>query len=404
MAEEPQQAVPPVTPRTPRRASLAPTVIGLVIALSAVAAYVYFFHLKAPAKPGAKVVARFTAVEGTVRVKVGGVGAWTAGKTGQELRTGDVVQTDIKAGAAITFLSGNVVTVRPDTVVLISEREAAVAQEATAWHVQSGQVNFDLKQGTEIVTPTARTQASADASGSINVTDEGATGVKIFRGSAEVSTTAGQKVTVTDNQAVLVDSKGGAGPKIVLPPAPMLVAPPTQAELPYVTPPQPTAHLTWNAVNGAHRYHVAMDYNVTQADLLLSAALDQSDVNGTNHDLSGLDPGKYFWRVAGVTPEGIEGEFSRVSLFAVMKQPEPSPPAAAGPKLEAQTADLEGVLEVKGRTDPGAQITVDGFAAKVLPDGRFCEHLRKTGEPFVVVRATAADGQFTEEKLPVPAR
>jgi hypothetical protein len=376
--------------------------VGLLIAASAVAVYVYFFLLKAPPPTTIppKVVARFTAVEGSVVVKVGGLGAEIAGRTGQELRTGDVVQTDLRAAAAITFQNGNVVTVRPDTVVLISEGEAAVAEQATAWHVQSGQVSFDLKRQTEIVTSTTRTTTSAAASGSIDVNDAGGTGVKIFRGSAEVSTTGGQTVILADNQAVLVDKLGGAGPKIALPPAPTLTAPQSQAELPYVRPPNTTAHLTWSAVNNAARYEVAMDYNVVQAELLLSAAFPPANVAETTYAVNALDPGKYFWRVAGVTPEGLEGEFSRVSIFAVM----PAAPAASAPRLEARTEDLESVVEVKGRTDPGATLTVDGHPVKVLPDGRFSEHIRKTGRSSIVLRTTSADGQFTEETLPVAAR
>jgi hypothetical protein len=405
MPEEPRHASPPSAPsRPPRRASFGghlPTVIGLLVAIAAVAVYVHFFLLKAPPPAsGPKVVARLTAVEGSVRVKVTGVGPWTPGKAGRELRTGDVVQTDMKAGAAITFVSGNVVTVRQDTVVLISEGDAAVAQEATAWHVQSGSVNFDLKERTEIVTSTTRTTTSADATGSINVNDEGATGVKIFKGSAEVATTSGQTVTLAGNEAVLVDKQGGAGPRIALPPAPTLTAPHSQAELPYVPPPDPSVHLSWAAVGGAATYQVAMDYNVKQAELLLSAALESSDITGTEHAMTGLDPGNYFWRVAGVTREGLEGEFSQVSIFAVVP---PVPKAAGAPPLEARTADLDSVVEVAGRTDPGAQITVDGHLAKVLPDGRFREHFRKTGRSFIVIRATGTDGQFTEEQLPVAA-
>ena len=154
-------------------------------------------------------------------------------------------------------------------------------------------------------------------------------------------------------------------------------------------------------MKGAERYQVAMDFNVVQAELLLSAALEPAEVAGTGHDLSGLDPGKYFWRVAGVTREGLEGEFSRVFIFAVVPR---AAPAVQRLTLEAETVDLESVLEVKGRTEPGAQLTVDGHPAKVRPDGRFSEHLRKTGQTAVVVRATGADGKVSEETLAVRAR
>src|SRR5262249_24460399 len=155
------------------------------------------------------------------------------------------------SGAEITFMTGNVVRARPDSVILITEGQAAVAEEATAWHVQSGQVNFELKKDTDIVTAAARTRASANSAGNVSITEEGGTGVKIFRGSAQVVTKAGPTVVLGENQAVMVDRGGKAGPTLVLPPTPNVLGPPTKAELPWVPAPRVTAQLQWDVVRGA---------------------------------------------------------------------------------------------------------------------------------------------------------
>jgi hypothetical protein len=376
-------------------------VIGLLVALGAVAAYFAFFVGSPPPSPAA--VARLTAVEGNVRVKTTERGEWAPGRSSQNLKTGDVVQTDPRSGAEVTFFTGNVVRVRPDSVVLISAGEAEVAEDATAWHIQSGQVSFELKRTMDIVTSTARTRATANSAGNINVTEEGATGVKIFRGSAQVETNQGQTVDLAENQAVVVDRQGKAGAKIELPPTPKLVAPAARAALPYVAPPQATATLQWEAVRGAQTYRVAMDYNVHRAELLLSAALDQPGIPTTLHPLSGLDPGSYFWRVAGVSKEGLEGDYSRVSLFSVV-QPVAEPSPAAPPPLTVDAAAmLEGVVLVKGQTARGASVTVDGHVVRVLTDGSFSEYVRKAGPGTIVVRATGADGQVTERERRVAA-
>jgi hypothetical protein len=367
-----------------------PTLVGLVVALAAVAVYFAFFVNPRP-KPTA--VARLSAVEGNVRLKPVETGQWAQAQPSQALRPGDVVQTDPRSGAEVTFFSGNVVRVRPDSVVLISAGDASLAEDATAWHIQSGQVSFELKRSMDIVTATARTRATANSAGNVNVTEEGGTGVKIFRGAAQVSTNQGQTVDLGENQAVLVDGQGKAGPKIELPPAPKAVAPGARAELPYVAAPLATTTLQWEAVRGAQTYRVAMDYNVQRAELLLSAALDQPGITGTAHDLRGLDPGSYFWHVAGVTKEGLEGDFSRVSLFSVVDKP------AAGPSLVVTSAAVsEGVLLVKGRTDRGAAVTVDGHEVTVLPDGTFSEYVNASADAAVVVRATGTDGQTTEKQ------
>ena len=401
-AAVPSQAPAPAGPTPGRRSSHGrlPTVIGLLVALAAIAVYFLYFVRSPPPPPAAADVARLTKVEGNVRVKPADATDWRQGEPSGALKTGDLVQTDPRSGAEVTFFTGNVVRVRPDSVVLISAGEAAVAEDATAWHIQSGQVSFELKRDMDIVTSTARTRASANSSGNVDVSDEGITGVKIFRGSAQVATRLGDTVVLADNQAVVVDRQGKAGPRIELPPAPRLIAPPGKAEVPYVAPPGATAKLEWEPVRGALTYRVAMDYNVQRAELLLSAALDEPRIPETAHQLRALDPGSYFWRVAGVSREGVEGDFSRISSFSVVERP-----ATAPPRLVVEAAAvLDGVVLVSGRTDPGAAVTVDGVELTVLPDGSFGEHLRTSRTGSLVVRATSPDGQFTEHEAAVRAR
>ena len=383
------------------------SILGWGIALASIVAYWYLFVRKPVPKPGQQ-IARLTGVEGKVKVKPNAMEAWESASLSDQLHVGDVLQTETRAGAEISFNSGSRVNVRPDSVVYIGgSAEASTA----AWRVQSGRVNFSVgDEITEIVTPTVRTTALQNASGNIDVTDTGETGVKIFRGQAEVETTQGQKITLTENQAVQVDAAGKAGAKLDLPPPPTLIAPAAKARLPLVAPPEASARLSWNAVQNGATYRVAMDYNVTQANLLLSAALDEPGVAGTSHDLKGLSLGRYFWRVSAVNKDGLEGAFSRVSFFAVVEPetpPQPTPtPGVAPPVLVLQALDevAPGVVHVGGRTDPGATILVNGTAVKVMPDGSFSEYVRRSGPGEVVIRATGADGQITEQARAVSKR
>jgi hypothetical protein len=382
------------------------SIIGWGIALASIVAYWYFFVRKPVPKPGQQ-IARITGIEGKVKVKPNAKEAWGNARLADQLHVGDVVQTETRAGAQISFNSGSVVAVRPDSVVYIGgSAEASTA----AWRVQSGRVNFSVgDETTEIVTPTVRTTALQNASGNIDVTEAGETGVKIFRGQAELETTQGQKITLNENQAVQVDAAGKAGATLDLPAPPVLIAPASKAKLPLVAPPEASARLSWSAVKNGVTYRVAMDYNVTQANLLLSAALDEPGIATTSHDLKNLNLGRYFWRVSAVNKAGLEGAFSRVSFFAVVppETPLPTPtPGVKPPVLVLQALDevAPGVVHVGGRTDPGATVMVDGTAVKVLPDGSFSEYVRRSGPGEVVIRATGADGQFAEQAHAVSKR
>ncbi len=203
------------------------SIIGWGIALASIVAYWYFFVRKPVPKPGQQ-IARLTAVEGKVKVKPNEQEAWGDARLSDQLHVGDVVQTETRAGAQISFNSGSVVSVRPDSVVYIGgSAEASTA----AWRVQSGRVNFSTgDEATEIVTPTLKTTALQNATGNIDVGEAGDTGVKIFRGQAEVETTQGQRITLSENQAVQVDAAGKAGARLELPPPPTLVAPAPKAQ------------------------------------------------------------------------------------------------------------------------------------------------------------------------------
>ncbi len=378
------------------------SIVGWGIALASIAAYWYFFVRQPVAKPGQQ-VARLTAVEGKVKLKPNEQEAWKDARLSDQLHVGDVVQTETRAGAQISFNSGSVVSVRPDSVVYIGgSAEASTA----AWRVQSGRVNFSTgDEATEIVTPTLTTTAGQNASGNIDVADTGETGVKIFRGRAEVETSKGQRITLSENQAVQVDAAGQAGAAMELPPPPTLVAPAPRARLPFVAPPEASATLTWDAVRNGVTYRVAIDYNVTQANLLLSAALDEAGISTTSHEIRGLDVGRYFWRVSAVNKDGLEGAASRVSFFAVVAPEAPKPAATPTPGGEPLTLRLQaleevapGIVHVGGRTVAGATLTVNGTAVRVMADGSFSEYVRHSGPSPLVVRATGPDGRFTEQR------
>lgn len=392
----------PFEPPAPRRrSSLLPSLVGLAVALVAAAVY-FFVYLKpapAPAGPPAA-VARLTTLAGEVKLKPGGRGAWKEAQPGDELRPGDQLRTEPRSGAEVTFFNGNVVRVRPDSLVLIGDPGAAPgAQSPGSLRVESGRANFEVRESAEIVTPGARTTAAGQSEGDIDVALAGETGIKIFRGSAQVATAGGQTITLGENEGVRVSRAGEAGDTVALPKPPELLAPLNASELVFVAAPGRTTRLEWTPSDKAVTYHLAMDYNVTQANLLLSAALDEPALRETGHDLSGLDAGKYYWRVAGVGPEGMEGAYSRVAFFAVLAPPqaETGPPLLVVDRLEA----IGGVVQLRGRTTPGASLTANGHPLAVETDGSFSEFLkRQTGA--LVLRAVGADGQETtvERRFP----
>jgi hypothetical protein len=369
------------------------TLFGMALALAAAAVY-YFAFLRPARQRQLEQVARVSSVEGAVKIKSGAAETWSEVTVGQGVRGGDVIETAAESGAELVFNDGGTAKIASESVVRISDESDA------NWRVQTGQVNFALNRATEIETPTASTRAEANTEGKIDIGAGGDSRYTIFRGKVEITTAQGDLVVLNENEGVQLDGKGKAGPKSALPPAPAPMAPAALAELPFKALPGVTATLEWKPVTGGATYRVAVDYNVRQADLLIAAALDQAGIVASAHDLKGLNPGKYYWRVAGVNSEGLEGAYSKVSVFAVTTAPEPTPePARARLSVEA-VDDLGNVVALRGRTAPGSVVSVEGVELKVQPDGSFSEFLRKTGR-VITVKVTGPGGEVAEETRPV---
>jgi hypothetical protein len=352
--------------------------------------------------------ARFRTLEGSVKVKPVGTFEWVPAHPSTVLRKSDLVRTGAGSAAEIAFFDGTIVHVRPDSLITIEEtsEDPSTKQRKVAWHISSGEVNFQTVRrnvpgsGAEISTPSVRTTAGEQTEGGIRVAQSGDSDVRIWRGSGQVETRSGEKVTLGPAEAVSVDAGGKAAPKKVLPAVPTLLAPPHQAEITYPDPMRATTMLAWKAVPGAISYHVMLDYSA----YFNRPIVDRGGIGDSSVQLQGLDTGKYYWRVAAVDKEGVEGAFSEFARFTVVRRGGPGAAGGPPPPLAIQELELRtNILQIKGRTEPGATVTVNGQRVDVQNDGSFNEFitLDKPGRQMVVVRATGLAGGVNEQRRQV---
>jgi hypothetical protein len=115
-------------------------------------------------------------------------------------------------------------------------------------------------------------------------------------------------------------------------------------------------------------------------------------------ELRGLDVGTHFWRVAAVGKDGATGAFSETSRFTITQGPSKAPtPLSLEPLVPKGS-----VVQVKGRTQPGAALTVNGQSIDVRPDGSFNEFLSLgPGSQEVLVRAIGTNGAAAEQRRTV---
>jgi hypothetical protein len=379
---------------------------GAIVLLGALAWFL--FGPKTPPPPptaaSVEVGARFASIEGSVHVKRAGTLEWKAATLAVVLHQNDLVRTGSSATAEIVFADGMHISVRPDTLITIveSSQNPVSRQQRTALAVQSGEANFQTATrngSTTISTPTLRTTPDRDTAGNIQVAGSGETDLRIFRGKGEAETRSGQRIALGPNQGVKVDQEGTAGPTLDLPTVPLLTAPPNRADIAYEDLAGSVTLLVWNTVPAASGYRVMVDYGPTFARPLY----DRQGHRPTQLEVRGLEAGSYYWRVAAIDARGSEGSFSDTWRFTLASAPASANPP---PPLALETAELKGnVLHVRGRTEPGATLTLNGERLDVQADGSFNEFMTFQGGAgaTVVLRATTTKGGAVEERRRVTA-
>lgn len=358
--------------------------------------------------PPTVTTARFTTLEGSVKVKPVGTFEWVSADRSMVLKKSDLVRTGPGAAAEITFFDGTVVHVRPDSLITIEETSEDPSTKArkVAWHISSGEVNFQTVRKnvpgseTEVSTPTARGTVGELSNGGVRVADTGDTDFRLFAGSGRVESKSGQTYDLAPSEGVKVDPSGKAGPKVGLPAMPVLLAPPHQAEITYPNPNVATTLLAWKAVEGAAGYHVMVDYSA----YFNRPIVDRKGLRDSSVELRGLDVGKYYWRVAALDKNGEESDFSAFARFTVASASESTRGDGPPPPLVIESVDMsQNILHVKGRSEPGATVTVNGQRVEVEGDGAFNDYitLQSPGRQLVVIRATGLNGGVNERKQPV---
>jgi hypothetical protein len=385
-------------------------IAAFVILLVAGSVGYYLYYKYAPPPPPdltpiAVSTGRFASLEGSVQVKRAGTLVWVNADTSMTLSRLDLVRTGSGAAAEIHFRNGDVFHVRPDSLITIEEGSdnPATRNRQVALRISSGEANFQTAPSkmpgaqTEIRTPTVNATAGDQSAGNVAVAEGGDTEFKVFRGQVGAETKSGERFQLARNEGIKVTHEGKAGPKIVLPDVPTLLAPPDRAEIAYVDPARSTTLLAWKPVTAA-TYHVMVDYNPNFG----RPVVDRNPWEKASMELRGLEVGTYYWKVAAVDKDGVKGSFSGFSTFRVTR-PTASASAAPPPPLKLEPLEARGnILQVKGSTEAGASLTVNGQRIDVASDGTFNEFitLEPGARPLVVIRATGLNGGVNEQKRP----
>ncbi|HXW62522.1 MAG TPA: FecR domain-containing protein [Candidatus Acidoferrales bacterium] len=314
--------------------------------------------------------ARFVNLDGRVQVKKANSVQWVNADYQITLDKGDLIQTGSEGMARIAFADGTTYTVKGDTYVTVEENFVGQDRPTqVAVHMNSGQV--DLRTGAWPVSGSKaevsfeNAVASARANSSMAVRSDPETNeqqVTVDSGSAELER-GNERVDIGAFERATIPSGGGAIVKTQVLAPPELVAPLNLQPIIVADPKHDPIHFSWKSSPMAKLY----DFQASTTTMFTHIVTERK-TGETSVDITGLDPGDYFWRVRAIDGNNTASEPSDPYKFTLVAQGKEQEML-----LEVDGTQLHGdVIEVMGRTEPGAALIINGEAvADIKSDGIF---------------------------------
>jgi len=316
--------------------------------------------------------AKFVNLDGKVQVKKVNSVQWVTADYRMSLDKGDLIQTSGDGAARVNFADGTTYTVQADTLVTVEENSVGRDSETrVAMHISSGAV--DLATGTW-ESPKSKAEVSfSNAVASVQQNSRAAVrsdpktnqaDITVSAGTAELATTDGrQHVEIGKWERATVPAGGGNVIKTNVLAPPELAEPLNLQPMSVPDPKHSPVHFEWKPVQGAVSYEIRIS-----TTSMFSRIVEDRKLPGTSADITGLDPGDYFWDVMATDAQKHVSAASDTFKFTLATQGK-----GQEMMLEIGPTELHGnVVEISGRTEPGAALIINGESvADIHPDGSF---------------------------------
>src|SRR5271163_4128575 len=313
--------------------------------------------------------ARFVNLDGKVQVKKVNSVTWESADYQLTLDKGDLIQTGSEGVARLQFADGTTYTVKGDTLVTVEENSIdADRASRVGVHIQAGQVDLatptwsvpgskadiSFENAVASLRENSRAEVRSDPKTQQQqmTVNEGSADMK--RGGEHVEVAQWERVTFPTDGAITKD-------QVLAPPA--LISPLNLQPIIVENPKKDPIHFEWKAVATAKAYLLQISKST-----LFSKVLYEKRTADTSLDITGLEPGDYFWKVRAVDAKDATSDLSDPYKFTLVAQGKEQDML-----LEVDSTELHGsMVEVSGRTEAGATLIINGEkVADVRGDGTF---------------------------------
>lgn len=359
-----------------------------------------FAEPETPAASPAARQARFVNLDGKVQVKKADSVQWVNADYQVTLDKGDLIQTGPEGVARIAFADGTEYTVKGDTLVTVEENNVGQESTQVAVHITSGQVDLNtggLSSGSKAEVSFENAVADLHSNSHAAVSSDPATQqqqITVTTGSAELDRGATHMQIGQSERASFVTGQPGITTTQVLA-APQLVEPLNLAPKFVSDPKTDPVHFGWKPVATAKEY----EFQASTTGIFNHLVKDLKTAD-TAIDVTGLDPGNYFWRVRAIDDKNEISDPSDVFKFtlAVQGKNQDMLLTIDGTQLEGNS------VEVTGRTEPGAVLIINGEqVADIDSSGhfRYFTQPMTSGSHTIVITGQNRRGDTTIKRVDI---
>ncbi|MGB6682386.1 MAG: hypothetical protein WBH24_01950 [Candidatus Acidiferrum sp.] len=331
------------------------------------------------APPISQTQAKFVNLDGKVQVKKVNSVQWVDADFHTTLDKGDQIQTSADGAARITFADGTTYTVKSGTFITVEENSMGREKPSSSGvRISTGQVDLrtpnwsspDSKAAVSVEDTTASVHSNshADVKADPEHKDDE---IVVSSGSAEVQR-GQEKVEIGQYQKATFSTAGPITKSDVLAP-PDLILPRNFEPLIVDNPKTAGVHFEWKSVPQAVSYTL----RVSATAMFTKTVKEIPGITGTTAEVSGLDAGEYFWTVTASDAKKETSAISESFRFTLVAQGK-----TQDMLLEITGTQIHGrVVEIIGKTEPGAALLVNGQPVPIIaPDGTF-RHFTEPLEP-----------------------
>jgi hypothetical protein len=319
-----------------------------------------------------KDAARILSFEGDVRIIRAATRETVVVTKETYVAAGDTIQTQGDGKAIVQMADGSVLTVRPNSALIIKVNSSIFGGPNVRVSLDDGQLNVrtdQLPADSENIVEMSESQTSiksqTDASFNADAQTSGGE-IRISRGSVD-TTVGGNTTTLSENEFAAVENgRITSKEKLLLAPKP--AQPADAAQIVDNTGGGASVTFTWQdeSTLPIAGYYI----QVSRSPIFASDAImvDRSSLTSREFRLAGMPPGTYYWRVKSTARSGQTSDWNPHFKFTVVRR-------GSSPAIDVTSWGVErlggNVYIISGRTQPGMDVRSQGNQVFAGSDGSF---------------------------------